>query len=548
VTAKPAALLLLAGHIVFSLLPALTEIRSDFANYYVPARAWREGQSLAGIYERDAFLSEARRQGISTLGSFVPQPPANALLLGPVARLSPAAAKAVWTLVMTLCLMGAFVALRQTLALSPWLLALVFLVPTASLRNALLYGQPYPLLLLFLSVSLLAETRGRSLLAGLLLSPLVVLKLYGLPFLLGALVTRRWRVALGLMGGAAGLTMLTVLLLGWPVHQSYAQQVLPAAMEGRIQDPYSPIWQSGSSLAHRLFQEEPDLNPTPLLDDRSLLRFALRAFPAVVLLAAVAALGGRRGGADPAGDWAVLTLAALAVSPLASTYHFVMLILPAAVLASRASPRGQALVVGLLAFATSPLPHYFARFASGLGNLLAYPRLAAVLILLAIALRPGLTWRRLGWAAAAGAIAGLTALPAPPEEPWRRIDEARGYLMAAPAVCEGRLTWVTLRGDHLVRSRGSACATEPVSPDGRWLAGSEWDGRSWNIVAVDRASGQRVAVTRDPANELEPAWLSDQEIVFASDRRRGLGATALFAVPFAGAGAASGSTRQPAPD
>ena len=333
----PAALkwlagVLLAAHCVFGLAPALRETRQDFTNYSVAARARLEGRPLDHAYERAWFLAEAARQGVGGLPSFVPHPPANAALLMTVAWMPLGAAKALWTVVLAACLLGSFLILRRVLPVDGWWLALAFLLPLWATRNALLYGQPYPLLLLLLCASLLAELRGRTWAAGVLLSPLVVLKLYGVPLLLGLLATRRWRAAAGMSAGVLALTAVSVGFLGWPVHAAYLREVLPASLEGRVQDPYSTIWQSGTSLAHRMFQHEPDLNPAPAWDSPSTMRVVRRAFPAAVLFLPVALLARRRGAADPALDWAVLTLAALAAAPLTATYHMVLLVLPVAVL------------------------------------------------------------------------------------------------------------------------------------------------------------------------------------------------------------------------
>jgi hypothetical protein len=74
-----------------------------------------------------------------------------------------------------------------------------------------------------------------------------------------------------------------------------------------------------------------------------------------------------------------------------------------------------------------------------------------------------------------------------------------------------------------------------LSPDGRWVACQAWQARSrsWDILAIERAGGRVVSVTGDPANEVEPSWLPAGEgLVFASDRRRGLGFPALYSVAF----------------
>jgi hypothetical protein len=522
--------LLLAVQCVFGLGPALYETRQDFTNYSVAARARLEGRPLDHAYERAWFLAEAARQGVGGLPSFVPHPPANAALLMTVAWMPLGAAKALWTTVLAACLLGSFLILRRVLPVDGWWLALAFLLPLGATRNALLYGQPYPLLLLLLCASLLAEARGHRWAAGVLLSPLVVLKLYGVPFLFGLLATRRWRGAVGLMAGALVLALASVVLLGWPVHAVYLREVLPASLEGRVQDPYSTVWQSGASLAHRMFQHEPDLNPAPAWDNPAAMRVVRRAFPAMVLLLPVALLVRRREATDAPLAWAVLTLAALAAAPLTSTYHFVLLVLPVAVLMARGSALPALL---LLTFAASPLPHYFARFAGGWTNPLAYPRPLAVLVLLWLALRPLWNGRAAAGALAAGLAVGLTALPAPPEEPWTRVTEAAGYLAAEPRVCPAGLSWLAMNNERLVRRGVPGCEGDPrTSADGRFRLQEVWRDGSWDIVAVENATDREMSVTRDPANEREPAWLSDREVVFASDRRRGLGATTLFQVPF----------------
>jgi len=566
--------------------PALGTIRNDFANYYVPARAAREGRALDRAYERVWFEAEAARAGLPVPGSFVPQPPPDALLLMPLAGLPPRTAKTVWTLVLAAAMVTAFFVLRPLVALPPAVLAVLFLLPTASLRNALLYGQPYPLLLVCLCLSLRAAVRDRPLLAGLWLAPVLALKLYGLPLLLALLWRRSWRAVAGALAGTALILALGVALLGRPVHAAYAREVLPASLTGRVQDPYSTIWQSATSLSYRLFQRESDLNPEPVADSRALARALAAALPAAIVLVAVAGAGPA---VPRARAWAIVMIAALAAAPLTSSYHFVLLILPVALLLADPALSGprRALVVLAFVFATSPLPHYFARFAAGGGDLLAYPRLVAVLAILGVALERA--DRRILLATIPAIALGAVAwVRTPAEEAWTRVEAAHGYLLGDPEVCPGGLSWLALDGDRLVRtgigrpcpprvappaldarlagawSMGDADARDGLivfvdergdlreragsverlllpgparhprlRPDGAWVVCQLWRG-SWDVWAAHRASGRALAVTRDAAGEFEPAWDTDgTAVVFASDRRRGLGSTALYRVPFA---------------
>lgn len=515
-----------------------------------------------------------RRAGIARIGSFVPHPPANALLLVPLATLSPAAAKAAWTLLLALAYAATLPVLRALTGLPAWSVALVLLLPTSSLKNALAYGQPYPLLLLLLSLSALLIVRGRGMPGGLALAPVLALKLYALPHALFLLLGARFRALLGLAAGLVALLGLSVAALGIELHRVYLAEILPRSLAGEIQDPYSPLWGSISSLAHRLFQAEPDLNPRPAALAPWLVAPVARGVSTLLVLLALAA----RPTGEPAlvlrRQWAVLTLSALAASPLTQSYHFLLLALPVALLLGDQPSRGRAAVVlGLFAFSTSPLPHYLLGFAQGWTNPLAYPRLFAVLTLLLLALRGSLSKRRLTACGGLALAAGLLAPAAAPDPGWQRVVEARGYLAAEPVACEGGIAWLAILDDrYVIRHsdgrvlRGAADLLSPrcvggrlepgsddeserdawgalrplatgrlrrprLSPDGRSVLAQSWEDRSWDIRIIDRDTGVSRRLTSQPSNEVEPAWGADgASVLFASDWRRGLGSTALYRI------------------
>src|SRR4029078_11534663 len=137
-------------------------------------------------------------------------------------------------------------------------LGLAFLVPSTALATALGYGPPYALLLLLLALAFAAEMRGGAGTAGLLLAPVVALKLYALALLPYFLWTRRWRAAAGMALGLAAIAALSVAALGLPVHVVSLREMLPPSLDGRIIDPSSPFWQTLAAVARRRFQPEPD--------------------------------------------------------------------------------------------------------------------------------------------------------------------------------------------------------------------------------------------------------------------------------------------------
>jgi hypothetical protein len=550
-----------------------------------------EGRSLDRVYERDAFQAEVRRAGLWQAASFVPHPPANALLLLPFARLPPPHAKAAWTLVLAAAYAATLPVLRLLTGLSAWTLALVLLIPSTSLWSALAYGQPYPLLLLCLALALLALERGSAFAGGALIAPVFALKLYAAPHLLLLLVGRRTRALCGALIALLAIVGLGVATLGVTVHEVYWREVLPRSLGGEIQDPYSPLWGSFASLAHRMFRAEPDLNPAPALDLPRLVAPCARALSTFVLLLAL--LARPAGAAGLRRQWALVTLAALLASPLTQSYHFVLLALPVALLLAEAGgPRRELALLGLLGFATSPLPHYFQGLAHGWANPLAYPRLWTVALLLATALRQTLPPRRVVVCGAAAAAAGLLAgRPSAAPPAWQRLP-IQGYLAAAPVECEGGFAWLAVAAaDYVVRDTGGravpvddgatpACehghlalraagdsdrdadergsvrvdrrrgvllATDRdgrvrelaygrfrrprLSPDGARIALESWEEGSWDLRVVLRDGSGSRRVTSDPANELEPAWSVDgASLLFASDRGRGLGSTAVYRI------------------
>jgi len=508
--------------------------QSDFGNYFTSAFVLARGGDLGPLYDRDAFAVSMSGAGLKVLGSFIPHPPANALWLLPLAWLSPAEAKAAWTLVLLACL-GATVWLTRRLLprADGWLAAVIVTAPVLAIRNNLAFGQPYLVLSALLAAGTLALMSGLPFVGGLLLGLGVSFKPYALCLGLLFLHRDRLRSLAGFAFGAAAPSLVVLGLNGASGFEVFATQVLPWMARGDIQDPFSPVWGSVGALANRLFRFEADLNPAPWIVAPAVARFIGAAIPAGLL--ALGVVWGRRAMREGRVLDAVgaCVAFALAASPFAASYHLVLLVVPVAAVASRL--QGTPLLGWLLVWATlgSPLMNVF-RDVTGPLTPLAYSRFFVISALAFVVARPSISRSAAAPAVGVGILAGALAVgSAPRHEAWPRVTEAAGYSMMNPHFCGDNLRWFVPSSDG--RRRESRGAGEPcglmrrVEPGARSVTSRFADG-SWNLYLVDAASPvDSIQLTSSDANEIDPVMAPGGcEVVFASDQGRGLGSTALY--------------------
>lgn len=517
---------------------ALDPGQSDFVNYFVPAFVLGRGGDLGALYQAGAFDEATRLASLSTLGSFVPHPPANALWLAPFAELSPAAAKGVWTVTLLAALgLSVWMVRRLWPGASLALAALLVLAPTLSIRNSLAFGQPYLILSALLLAGVLLYGAGRPFAGGFLLGLGAGFKPYALPVGVLFLHPGRLRALAGFACGAATPSLVLLALAGVGPFLEFTTKVLPWMMRGDIQDPFAAGWGSIGALANRLFRFEPDLNPAPWANVPSAARFIGAAVPSA-LLALGAWCGFRALKQQKVQDAvAVVVALALAASPFVASYHLVLLFLPVAAVAQRLT--GRPLVLWLLAWAAlgSPLMNVF-RSADGILAPLAYGRFFALLALSLVVAWPWLSRSMLVPVTVMGTLVGIGAMSRPlHEESWPRVEAARGYSMARPHFCGESLRWWSPTADGRrmeSRGEGEACAVSRPARSTGWEVHSRFTDGSWNLFLRSAKSVAEHRITSSDANELDPVLSPDGcAVVFASDQGRGLGSTALYRLDLA---------------
>jgi len=157
------AIAVLGGRLVILyLIPAWNSIVTDFPNYYTAAWAVRHGDPLSDLYDPVWFEREKHHAGIERPAAlFNYFPPINALVMWPLANLSPIGAKRAWT-VLNMVALGAVILLTVKATGIGFLPAMaIALLGGDALGNNLAYGQFYIVLTLLL-LALLEQREASS--------------------------------------------------------------------------------------------------------------------------------------------------------------------------------------------------------------------------------------------------------------------------------------------------------------------------------------------------------------------------------------------------
>jgi len=123
-------------------IPAWRSLNSDFPNYYLAARLYRQGYPIERVYDWVWFQRQKDHAGVERPHvSFDPNPPTCVLPVLPLSSLPPLAAKRCWLLV-NLALLGSVgLLLNGITQLGPRRTAIVIFLSLDALRMIFLYGQ-----------------------------------------------------------------------------------------------------------------------------------------------------------------------------------------------------------------------------------------------------------------------------------------------------------------------------------------------------------------------------------------------------------------------
>jgi hypothetical protein len=392
------AALLLALTVVRGVVPAFSQVDTDFPNYLTAAKLVAEGKAGPAFYDDAWFRDQMAQRGMNPIGKFSPFPPPTALLALPLASLSPLAALRVMTCVNLLALAGAIFLLSRILGWTLAHSAVLVLLAGGGLASGLRFGQPYILMSTLCLLGYHAWQQDRPRLGGACIGLFVPIKYFPVMYLLGFAIARQWRAVQGGALSVLAVIVSSIAVLGWPLHAAYiGGNVLGNHLVGRLssQTPFATSYQSFDALFRRLLVLDPTDNPhpwivAPALEPAAVILIKL----AIVLITALTVRRLLRAGTVPAVApvLGLLGLATLLAAPATATYHFVLLWLPVGLLLAHLGRQQQWAGAGLLAGCYALIgffPNGHTQVFDGRGALtvLSFPRLWLLLAMFAICAR-----------------------------------------------------------------------------------------------------------------------------------------------------------------
>ncbi len=384
------AILILLGCYLFghTMPRAWRSLNTDFPDYYLAARLTRERVDPSRAYEWIWLQREKDHRDIGQrVVGLVPITPFSTLAMWPLTGLPPLVAKHVW-LVFNLALLLPITCLMSSVSGLSLLEVGCLLGLSFPLHRNLLYGQYYIVLLGILTAAYWVMQRQRNRIAGSLIALGVAVKIFPVILTLHFIRKRNWEALLACLLTGILCLLISVSVFGWSLHRTYVLQVLPWTLRGEVLDPYNPGSSSLSTLLHRLFIFEPQLNAHPALRAPWLFVILHPAFQLALLLPALLCIGTRKSSPDQTSlEWSALLLATLTLTPLPASYHFTVLVLPVAIVCGRlVQERRRALLAVVIAlYLAVGYPGWNVERADGWHSLLHVKRLYALILLTVLA-------------------------------------------------------------------------------------------------------------------------------------------------------------------
>jgi hypothetical protein len=338
---------------------------NDFKAYYTAALAVRTGQADSFLYSDPSRLNLgllpaqpwvdfAVSHGIPHPSAYI-YPPFFAILLAPLTLMAYHEANLAW-FALNAALMAGSVALLVRLAVGR--LGRFEAVPAAAVAfvslnfyptiRAMQCGQAGFVLLFLIAAALAALLKGRDATAGFCLALASAIKLTPIVLIVWLAWAGRRRAAAWAAGFLAGFASISILIAGWANHVLYVTGFLPSLSRGAA--TYAN--QSINGFLNRLLTEQ-SMTVFDFSNEPVTVWILTRLAAAALMIAAFAVT---RPWAGPETrrlelGYGLVVLTTLLVSPISWEHHYILALLPLALMIGEAARAGSLRTIGVLSVA-----------------------------------------------------------------------------------------------------------------------------------------------------------------------------------------------------
>jgi hypothetical protein len=367
---------IVAAFVMRTIIPAQNRLTGGFLAYYAAGDLIASGTDARQLYDVPAFEQRVRELSHGSVRDvYLCNTPALAVAWSPFAKMPIESARRLWIglnglfLVLIIALTAARVPGDYRL-LAVVLLAFLLTVPSPA-REHMRQGQMYGFLLLAHALGWRGYERGNDALTGVALAIAMMLKVSGWPIVVLLLLRRRWRTLCWLAAAAASIFLLTLPWVGIEAWREavFVQMPASAAMPAARLSAHQTV----SGLWQHLFRFDAVFNPHPVAD----LPWLATAGTLLTTAVACGSLLLRR--LSPQVQYAAALVLTVLLSPLAEQYHYMLVLLPFALLCIHGyfTRSWRFDLVLLLAALLLAAPFNYKAYLPGWWALLDYPRLAA---------------------------------------------------------------------------------------------------------------------------------------------------------------------------
>lgn len=583
---------ILSGLFIYlAFIPSLNKVNTDFPNYYVSSNMYLDGKDLKTAYDNVEFNRQLLLYGINDqIVSFVPYPPLTALLMLPIAKLTPIDAKLAWNIFNLLLLASCIFILGKISGINYFKCGMIFFLSGFALANNFMFGQVYLLVLIFLLLSMYFMQQGKDILSALFIALSIVLKFYTIFFIFLFIFKKRYKLLVYTIVFSVLIYIPVVALTGFDLNLFYFTKIMPRLGDAWVGIVYAAEYQSFISLLHRWFDYEPMLNPNPFIQS-TLAFYALKyAYIFSILTLAISVI--KPDGKNLKLELSLFCIVSLLLLPVNASYQFVVLI-PAVVFLAEYFIENKkyylaGFIIAVMLVINSPVQVWItAKLKDTPFYIIAYVKLFGLLFLWIINLKIlgklndikllNPRTRKL-LAIAAIHIVLLSALSYFTKQPINDnaeyITTGNNYLISMPSTNGNKLIWTECINEKFVLRSNFGYSYDkenvfyPVFSDSEHIifetienkipkqkiidiktgiqrdaSGIKLNNRSLSkdktlecystggvIIIEDPSTGKNYPLTSGKQMCSFPVFANDSTIIFTSDRNRGVGFTALYKV------------------